>query len=76
MTKPPVRRAQSASACRRSAVSTTPVGDWCAGVTTTARAPLAASALTTRPSSSTGTCTTRRPIAAAARTVSSVAALP
>jgi len=27
--KPPVRRAQSASACRRTAVSTTPVGDWC-----------------------------------------------
>ena len=76
MTNPSPRRAQSASACRRSAVSTTPVGDWCAGVTTTARASLAASAVTTRPSSSTGTGTTRRPIAIVARMVSSVAALP
>ena len=38
--------------------------------------PLSASALTTRPSSSTGTYVARRPIATAARTVSSSCALP
>ena len=61
-----VRSAHSNSACRRSGASTTPVGHWCAGVSTTARAPLAASRSTSMPSASTGTGTASMPGAAEA----------
>ena len=60
MTRPPAA-AQSSSARRRGGASTTPVGNWCAGVSSTAGAPLRASAATSRPCSSTGTGTGRRP---------------
>ena len=60
MTKPPAA-AQSSSARRRGGASTTPVGNWCAGVSSTAGAPLRASAATSRPCSSTGTGTGCRP---------------
>ena len=55
MTIAPVSRSQATSSARRPGERTTPVGCWCAGVRTTASAPLAASASTRTPSPSTGT---------------------
>src|SRR5215475_4205434 len=73
---PSLRFAQSTRACRRRAASTTPVGDWCAGVTTTTWAPLSSSAATSTPRSSTGTWTVRKPVPPTARTASLASALP
>ncbi len=62
--------AHSINCSRRCGLSTTPVGHWCAGVSTTALAPVAASAVTLSPDSSTGTGTASTPaVAAAAATV-------
>ena len=55
------RAARPAAPCAARATSTTPVGCWCAGVTTTASTPARASSSTRRPSPSTGTGTGSSP---------------
>ena len=63
MIHPPVWRAQSTRSPRRWALIVTPVGYWCAGVTTTAPTPAALSRSTSMPSSSRGIATVRKPVA-------------